>query len=96
MTEPITTQPAPALACPGCGSPDVHLDRGLLCRTCAATVAEEAGEHQGRPLPGAAEAYYAHKACGGTTIWDLSGGFCTACHAEGLDADDVEQREVAP
>lgn len=52
-------------------------------------------ERQGRPLPGEAEAYYAHKECGGTTIWDLSGGFCTRCHAEGLDADDVGPREVA-
>ena len=29
----------PALVCPGCGSPDVDLRRGLLCGTCAeATV----------------------------------------------------------
>ena len=35
---------------------------------------------------------YFHKGCGGVTIWDLSGGFCTACHAEGLDMEDVEQR----
>ena len=40
-----TTEPAaaPSLACPGCGSPDVNLLHGLLCGTCAATVAEEAG-----------------------------------------------------
>ena len=37
-------EPAPALVCPGCGSPDVDLRHGLLCRTCAATVAEEAGD----------------------------------------------------
>ena len=38
-----TTQPsAPALVCPGCGSPDVDLRRGLFCRTCAAAIAEEA------------------------------------------------------
>ena len=29
----------PGLVCPGCGSPDVDLRRGLLCGTCA-----EAGE----------------------------------------------------
>jgi hypothetical protein len=33
----------PGLACPGCGSPDVDLRRGLLCGTCAAAVAEEGG-----------------------------------------------------
>jgi hypothetical protein len=25
----------PALVCPGCGSPDVDLGRGLVCGTCA-------------------------------------------------------------
>ena len=30
----------PGLACPGCGSPDVDLRRGLLCGTCAAAVAQ--------------------------------------------------------
>jgi len=40
----------------------------------------------------AGQARYVHKECGGTTVWDLSGGFCTACHAEGLDMDDVERR----
>jgi hypothetical protein len=30
---------APGLACPGCGSPDVDLRRGLLCGTCVAAVA---------------------------------------------------------
>ena len=44
----------------------------------------------------AGQARYVHKDCGGVTIWDLSGGFCTACHAEGLDAEDVERRETAP
>lgn len=39
-------------------------------------------------------AHYVHKGCGGTTIWDLSGGFCTRCHAEGLDTDDVERQEA--
>jgi len=36
------------------------------------------------------QARYTHKECGGVTIWDLSGGFCVKCHAEGLDTDDVE------
>src|SRR5208337_61890 len=36
---------------------------------------------------------YVHKECGGVTIWDLSGGFCTRCHVEGLDVDDVERLE---
>jgi hypothetical protein len=31
----------PGLACPGCGSPDVDLRRGLLCGTCAETAAGE-------------------------------------------------------
>jgi transcriptional regulator with XRE-family HTH domain len=33
-----TEPPGPALACPGCGSPDVDLRRGLLCGTCAGAV----------------------------------------------------------
>ena len=36
-----TTQEArngPALACPGCGSPDVDLRRGLFCGPCAAAI----------------------------------------------------------
>jgi hypothetical protein len=33
----------PGLACPGCGSPDVDLRRGLLCGTCAAAAAAEGG-----------------------------------------------------
>jgi hypothetical protein len=39
-----------------------------------------------------------HKGCGGGTIWDMSGGSCTGCHAEGLDAADVEaaSKEKAP
>ena len=39
------------------------------------------------------QAHYAHKGCEGVTIWDLSGGFCVKCHAEGLDMEDVERRE---
>ena len=37
-----TTETGPALVCPGCGSPDVDLRRGLFCGTCAAATAEEA------------------------------------------------------
>ena len=33
----------PGLVCPGCGSPDVDLRRGLLCGTCAEAAAEEGG-----------------------------------------------------
>jgi hypothetical protein len=33
---------APQLTCPGCGSPDVDLRRGLLCGTCAATADSQA------------------------------------------------------
>ena len=36
------------------------------------------------------EARYIHKDCEGVILWDLSGGFCLKCHAEGLDEDDVE------
>ena len=36
-----TGPPGPALACPGCGSPDVDLRRGLLCGTCAEAVVTE-------------------------------------------------------
>jgi hypothetical protein len=32
-----------------------------------------------------------HIGCGGTVLWDLSGGFCTRCHAEGLEPDDAER-----
>jgi hypothetical protein len=31
--------------------------------------------------------------CGGEVVWDLSGGFCTGCHAEGLDAGDEDVLE---
>ena len=37
-----TDQAGPQLTCPGCGSPDVDLRRGLFCGTCAAAMAEEA------------------------------------------------------
>jgi hypothetical protein len=36
---------------------------------------------------------YVHKECGGVAIWDLSGGFCERCHAEGLDTGDVERQQ---
>jgi hypothetical protein len=36
---------------------------------------------------------YVHKECGGITVWDLSGGFCVKCHAEGLDTDDVKRAD---
>ena len=39
---------------------------------------------------------YTHKECGGVTIWDLSGGFCTKCHTEGLDMGDVEPLNPCP
>jgi hypothetical protein len=39
--------PGPRLACPGCGSPDVDLNRGLLCEPCTAiTEAEGGGDGQ--------------------------------------------------
>ena len=28
---------------------------------------------------------WTHSGCGGTVVFDLSGGFCTRCHAENLD-----------
>ena len=34
----------PSLACPGCGSPDVNLERGLLCGTCAEAGPDEPDE----------------------------------------------------
>jgi len=37
-----TTETGPALVCPGCGSRDVNLRRGLYCGACAAVIAEEA------------------------------------------------------
>lgn len=36
---------------------------------------------------------HTHKDCGGTVIWDLSGGFCTRCHAEGLEPEDTERSD---
>ena len=59
----------------------------------------ETDDHREDPMSTteqAGQAHYAHKECGGITIWDMSGGFCTACHAEGLDLDDVERQEAAP
>ena len=39
-------------------------------------------------------AYYVHRECDGLVMFDLSGGFCVRCHAEGLDVDDIERRGV--
>ena len=33
-----TTTPGPSLVCPGCGSRDVDLRRGLFCGTCTAGI----------------------------------------------------------
>lgn len=41
----------------------------------------------------AGQPHYIHKECGGTVLWDMSGGWCLTCHTENLDMDDVEQRE---
>ena len=41
-------------------------------------------------------AYYVHRECDGLVMFDLSGGFCVRCHAEGLDGDDIERRGVDP
>ena len=38
----------PSLVCPGCGSPDVDLEQGLLCGSCWEIVAQETA-----PAPGA-------------------------------------------
>jgi hypothetical protein len=32
-----------------------------------------------------------HIGCGGAVLWDLSGGYCTKCHAENLEPDDAER-----
>ena len=32
-----------------------------------------------------------HIGCGGVVLWDLSGGYCTRCHAENLEPDDAER-----
>ena len=32
-----------------------------------------------------------HIGCGGAVLWDLSGGYCTRCHAEGLEPDEAER-----
>lgn len=34
-------------------------------------------------------AYWTHKDCGQIVVFDMGGGFCTGCHAEGLDDGDV-------
>ena len=34
-------------------------------------------------------ARWIHKDCGQPVMFDLSGAFCLACHAEGLGEDDV-------
>jgi hypothetical protein len=37
-----------------------------------------------------------HIGCGGAVLWDLSGGYCTRCHAENLEPDDAERGPVTP
>ena len=32
-----------------------------------------------------------HIGCGGAVLWDLSGGYCTKCHAEYLEPDEAER-----
>jgi cytochrome c1 len=32
-----------------------------------------------------------HIGCGGAVLWDLSGGYCTRCHAENLEPDEAER-----
>lgn len=32
---------------------------------------------------------WTHDTCGSPVVFDLSGGFCTGCHAEGLDQDEI-------
>jgi hypothetical protein len=39
---------------------------------------------------------YTHKGCGGVTVWDLSGGYCIRCGAEGLDPDAAEPPQLPP
>lgn len=39
-------------------------------------------------MTGGVETRYLHNGCGGVVVFDMSGGFCTGCHAEGLDEDD--------
>ena len=36
-----------------------------------------------------------HIGCGGAVLWDLSGGYCTRCHAENLEPDDAERGSSA-
>ena len=33
--------------------------------------------------------HWAHRDCGQPVVFDLSGGFCTGCHAENLERDDL-------
>jgi hypothetical protein len=37
-----------------------------------------------------------HAGCGGAVCWDLSGWWCTACHAENLEPDEMEPERDRP
>ena len=39
-------------------------------------------------------AYWTHKDCGQVVMFDAGGGFCTGCHAEGLDLPDLIEPEI--
>ena len=39
---------------------------------------------------------YRHRDCGAMVIFDMSGGFCTRCHAENLDGDDILRMRSLP
>ena len=56
-----------------------------LCRDILAITEEQ----QGRGRASDTNKWH-HLNCGGLVMWDLSGGFCTRCHEEGLDLPDVE------
>ena len=40
--------------------------------------------------------YWHHSKCDGVVVFDLSGGFCTKCHAENLEAEDCYQAQRKP
>ena len=37
------------------------------------------------------EMRWQHRECGGLVVFDLSGGFCTRCHAENLEDEDCHR-----
>src|SRR6516162_5422971 len=69
---------------------------GLDWREMASDEAMPMGFQQAAELPTTEDESWTHSGCGGTVVFDMSGGFCTRCHAENLDHEIGEAVRDTP